>query len=234
MRRAWCEIARCEIASATTIRAARVHLAQLGRPSSGGSGAPRALFNFAAAPPLGNIERRSDRSTMPRKAAVIFIFITVTLDMLALGLIMPVLPKLVLEFSRRRRAECGEDVRHFRHGLRADAVCFFAGARGVVGSLRAAAGDPAFEPRAGPRLHCDGAGADARLAFCRAGHFGNHRREHHDRDGVCGGCGRAGKTGGGLRIDWRGVRGWVCPRPGAGRAARRIPIRGCRFGSRAD
>ena len=34
----------------------------------------------------------------PRKAAVIFIFITVTLDMLALGLISPVLPKLVLNF----------------------------------------------------------------------------------------------------------------------------------------
>src|SRR2546423_14536246 len=34
----------------------------------------------------------------PRKAAVVFIFITVTLDMLALGLIMPVLPKLVLNF----------------------------------------------------------------------------------------------------------------------------------------
>ncbi|HKP04066.1 MAG TPA: TCR/Tet family MFS transporter [Chthoniobacterales bacterium] len=33
-----------------------------------------------------------------RKAAVVFIFITVTLDMLALGLIMPVLPKLVLNF----------------------------------------------------------------------------------------------------------------------------------------
>ena len=32
------------------------------------------------------------------KAAVFFIFITVTLDMLALGLIMPVLPKLVLNF----------------------------------------------------------------------------------------------------------------------------------------
>ncbi|MEY2573693.1 MAG: hypothetical protein QOJ87_1906, partial [Verrucomicrobiota bacterium] len=32
----------------------------------------------------------------PRKAAVVFIFITVTLDMLALGLIAPVLPKLVL------------------------------------------------------------------------------------------------------------------------------------------
>lgn len=34
----------------------------------------------------------------PRKAAVIFILITVTLDMLALGLIIPVLPKLVLNF----------------------------------------------------------------------------------------------------------------------------------------
>src|SRR5256714_9518025 len=33
-----------------------------------------------------------------RKGAVIFIFITVTLDMLALGLSMPVLPKLVLNF----------------------------------------------------------------------------------------------------------------------------------------
>src|SRR3984893_12991017 len=34
----------------------------------------------------------------PRKAAVIFIFITVTLDMLALGLIAPALPNLVLNF----------------------------------------------------------------------------------------------------------------------------------------
>lgn len=33
-----------------------------------------------------------------RKAAVVFIFVTVTLDMLALGLIAPVLPKLVLDF----------------------------------------------------------------------------------------------------------------------------------------
>ena len=33
-----------------------------------------------------------------RKAAVVFIFITVMLDMLALGLIAPVLPKLILDF----------------------------------------------------------------------------------------------------------------------------------------
>src|SRR5438105_1607700 len=34
----------------------------------------------------------------PRKAAVVFIFITVMLDMLALGLIAPVLPRLILDF----------------------------------------------------------------------------------------------------------------------------------------
>src|SRR3989441_7383725 len=33
-----------------------------------------------------------------RKAAIVFIFVTVMLDMLALGLIAPVLPKLILDF----------------------------------------------------------------------------------------------------------------------------------------
>ena len=36
--------------------------------------------------------------TRPR-AALAFIFVTVVLDMLALGIIVPVLPKLVLEFE---------------------------------------------------------------------------------------------------------------------------------------
>lgn len=36
--------------------------------------------------------------TEPRRAAVIFIFITVVLDMLAVGMIVPVLPKLVVNF----------------------------------------------------------------------------------------------------------------------------------------
>lgn len=35
----------------------------------------------------------------PRRAALVFIFITVVLDILALGVIIPVLPKLVLHFS---------------------------------------------------------------------------------------------------------------------------------------
>ena len=33
-----------------------------------------------------------------RPAAVIFILVTVTLDILAMGLIIPVLPKLILDF----------------------------------------------------------------------------------------------------------------------------------------
>src|SRR5438270_11514775 len=33
-----------------------------------------------------------------RRAAVVFIFVTVMLDMLALGLIAPVLPRLILDF----------------------------------------------------------------------------------------------------------------------------------------
>jgi DHA1 family tetracycline resistance protein-like MFS transporter len=37
-------------------------------------------------------------ATGPRRAAVIFIFITVLLDVLALGMIIPVLPKLIEQF----------------------------------------------------------------------------------------------------------------------------------------
>jgi hypothetical protein len=39
-----------------------------------------------------------DRPHGPRRAAVAFIFIPVMLDMLALGMIIPVLPKLVVSF----------------------------------------------------------------------------------------------------------------------------------------
>jgi MFS transporter, DHA1 family, tetracycline resistance protein len=38
-------------------------------------------------------------SPSPRRAALAFIFVTVVLDMLALGMIVPVLPKLVVEFE---------------------------------------------------------------------------------------------------------------------------------------
>lgn len=40
----------------------------------------------------------SETPRPPRRAAVIFIFITIVLDMLALGMIIPVLPRLVVDF----------------------------------------------------------------------------------------------------------------------------------------
>ena len=44
------------------------------------------------------ILRQKPRMSSPRKAAFIFVFITVALDMLAIGIIIPVLPKLIAGF----------------------------------------------------------------------------------------------------------------------------------------
>src|SRR4030095_1285643 len=43
-----------------------------------------------------------------RRATLAFIFVTVALDMLALGIIVPVLPKLVLELERGHSGRAGE------------------------------------------------------------------------------------------------------------------------------
>ena len=49
-----------------------------------------------------------ESATAPRRAAFIFIFITVALDMLSLGMIMPVLPKLVENFMGGHPARAAE------------------------------------------------------------------------------------------------------------------------------
>ena len=46
-----------------------------------------------------------ESGTAPRRAAFVFVFITVLLDMLALGMIIPVLPKLVLGFTNGDTAQ---------------------------------------------------------------------------------------------------------------------------------
>jgi DHA1 family tetracycline resistance protein-like MFS transporter len=50
----------------------------------------------------------ADRIATPRRAALTFIFITVVLDMLALGMIVPVLPKLVENFVGGNTARAAE------------------------------------------------------------------------------------------------------------------------------
>ena len=52
-------------------------------------------------------EARSE-PTPGRKAAVVFVFVTVMLDMLALGVIIPVLPKLILAFKAGDTARAAE------------------------------------------------------------------------------------------------------------------------------
>ena len=49
-----------------------------------------------------------DQTATPRRAALVFIFITVVLDMLALGMIVPVLPKLVEDFVGGDTARAAE------------------------------------------------------------------------------------------------------------------------------
>lgn len=51
---------------------------------------------------------RGEGATEPRRAAFIFIFITVVLDMLSLGMILPVLPKLVESFLGGDTAQAAE------------------------------------------------------------------------------------------------------------------------------
>jgi DHA1 family tetracycline resistance protein-like MFS transporter len=43
-------------------------------------------------------DTQSEQAPAPRRAALAFIFVTVLLDMLALGMVIPVLPKLVEDF----------------------------------------------------------------------------------------------------------------------------------------
>ena len=52
----------------------------------------------------------SDRTPAPRRAAVAFIFVTVLLDMLALGMVIPVLPKLIESFLAGDTARASEFV----------------------------------------------------------------------------------------------------------------------------
>ena len=124
----------------------------------------------------------ADDAAGPRGAAA-FIFVTILLDMLALGLILPILPKLVESFVDNDTATRGADLRPVRHRLGADAVLLLADPRRAVGPVRPAAGGAAVEFRAGARLCADGAGAVADLAVRRPGDLRHHLGEH--LDGVC-------------------------------------------------
>jgi DHA1 family tetracycline resistance protein-like MFS transporter len=67
-----------------------------------------------------------------RQAAIPFIFVTVMLDMVALGLIAPVLPNLILSFVNNDMTRTAIWNGNFSHRLCRDAVFLFAGDRRFV------------------------------------------------------------------------------------------------------
>ncbi len=101
----------------------------------------------------------------PRRAALAFIFVTVVLDMLALGMIVPVLPHLIEDFLGGDTPRAAQVVGVFGTVWARDAVLLDAGHGRAVGSLRPPTRDPAVQPRTRPRLRADGARADLAWLF---------------------------------------------------------------------
>src|SRR6184192_730376 len=143
-----------------------------------------------------------------RPAAVIFILVTVTLDILAMGLIIPVLPKLILDFLG------GEMARPIRCGLRADAVFLFTLTRSFVRSVWKTPDHPALKSGSRIGLHRDGDGAHVELAFPGPNYFRHHDFKHSDRDGLHRRRYAETKASWSVRHDRRGIRHWIHVRPG--------------------
>ena len=157
----------------------------------------------------------------PSRAAFAFIFITVALDMLALGIIVPVLPKLIVAFEGGDVAHAARIVGRLRLRLGGDAVPRIAGRRRDVGSIRAATGRPALELRARTRLSRDGDRAERAVAVRGANRLGDHvvelshgERVHRRRDA-------ARSARGEVRNARRRVRARIHHRARRGRRARR-------------
>ena len=144
-------------------------------------------------------------SMKPRKAAIIFILVTVTLDILAIGLITPVLPKLILNFLGGDTTGAAK-WRSVRGGLCGHAISLFARTRSLVRPIWETADHPAVESRSRTRLHRDGDLADDGLALCRSNNFRNHDFKHSHRDGLHRRRYAERKTSRRVRHDRRGIR----------------------------
>ena len=115
---------------------------------------------------------------MNTRRALAFIFCTVTLDCLALGIMLPVLPTIVLGFMDGDTAGAAEMFGVFATTWGLDAVPLLAAARRAVRSLRPPARHPDLLPGHGARLHLHG---DRAVAHAAAGgpHHLRHHRGHH-------------------------------------------------------
>ena len=141
--------------------------------------------------------------------------------MLALGMVIPVLPKLVESFLGGDTARASGSVRPVRDRLGADAVRVLAGPGRAVRSLRPPAGDPDLQFR--PGLDYVLMALAPSLAWLFVGRVisGDHGGEHLDGVRLHRRRHAAGEARRALRHARRGVRHRLRARPGARRPARR-------------
>ena len=141
--------------------------------------------------------------------------------MFALGLIMPILPKLVESFVDNDTASAARIFGLFGTAWALMQFFFSPILGALVGPFRPPAGGAAVEFRLGARLRADGAGAVADLAVRRPGDFRHHLGEHLDRIRLHRRRHAAGTARRGVRQDRRGVRRRLHSRTRARRPARR-------------
>ena len=168
----------------------------------------------------------------PRRAAFAFVFITVLLDMLAIGIIIPVLPKLVESFMGGDTARAADVYGVFGTAWALMQFLFSP----VLGAL-----SDRFGRRPIILLSNFGLGLDyilmalaptLRLAVRRARHLGHHGGEHQHGGRVHRRRHAAGTARGEVRHARRGVRRRLRRRSGARRRCSAASIRACRSGSR--
>ena len=166
-------------------------------------------------------ELKAKIGVVRREAAFIFIFATVLLDMLAIGVVIPVLPKLVVDFVGGDTQEAAKILGVFGTAW---ALMQF-----LFSPLQGALSD-SFGRRTMILISNFGVGLDyvlmalaptLRVAVCRPRYLRHHRGEHFDRLCLCGRRHCAGQARGALRSPWRRLRRRVCARTGARRTCRR-------------
>ncbi len=160
-----------------------------------------------------------------RRAALTFIFVTVMLDMLAFGIIIPVLPHLIVRTDRRQHRQGRGVVGRVRRAVHADAVHLLAGAGHAVGPFRPAHGDPDLQLRSRHRLHRDGAGTGAVAAVHRPRRVGRLRGKLLHRERLYRRHRAEGETRRRVRHAGRRVRHRLHRRSGAGRLLGHLHIR---------
>ena len=162
----------------------------------------------------------STHQPAPRRAAFIFIFITVLLDMLALGIIIPVLPQLVVDFMAGDTARAAEIFGLFGTAWALMQFLFSP----LLGALSDRFGRrPVIllsNVWARPRLHPDGARALALVAVRRPRDLRHHGGELLDRLCLCRRRDAARAARRALRHARRRVRRRLRARAGARRPCR--------------